>query len=176
MRTVTEILNSVRGLELQGEDGELLRCEIRPPVLGRELMEKEERIGAKLPSELKELLLYSNGISFFGQLMLPLEQLEYFAEQGLLTFHDWGNGDFDCLAMSTSRYSENAVVFLNHSAVITVEIDGALASWLERAVEEIRQRGTLLHPGDYRTISNGGVGVYSSVITCLDGVDCELNR
>ncbi len=176
MSHIIEILDSAMNLELEDEDGNRLKLEASVPASERDLNDREGRLGVKIPLELRDLLMFANGLSLFGQVIMSLQEQDYFSNQGLLSFHNWGNGDFDCVAASSSKYPENTVVFMNHGPEISVKIEDNLTAWFEKAINEIRERGVLLHPGDYIPNSNADSGLYGGVLAALEGIDCELNR
>lgn len=174
MKGIVEIIESFRGLDLQGEDDEALELETGQPASEEELESRESTWGLRIPTELRELLLYTNGVELFGNEILAANALDGFPKQGLIVFHEWGNGDFDAVATSPSRYSEGAVVFVNHSPDVTVRITDSLSDWLLRAVDEIGKQSALLHPMDYR--NKPSEGLYAHVLDELRGIDCESNR
>lgn len=175
MSQVIEILNSSQELELENEDGDALELEASTPLSEQDVKDHERRLGVEIPGQLRDLLMFSNGLLLFGQPIMSIQEQQYYPVQGLLSFHNWGNGDFDCIATSASDYPEGSVVFMNHSPEITVKIEDTLTAWLTKAIDEIRTNGALLHPRDYMTNSDSGEGLYGGVLPALAGVDCELN-
>lgn len=175
MSSISHILDSFRNLRLEDEDGETLEFSLDPALSEVGLIAHEKVIGVRLPGQFRDLLMYANGMRLFGLDLMSTDQQSYFREHGIISFHNWGNGDFDCVATSSSAYPENAVVFMNHSPEVTVKIEDALTKWIDRAINEIRKHGTLLHPADYRTRCAQGAGIYEMVLAALDGIRCELN-
>ena len=173
MSSISHILDSFRNLRLEDEDGEALAFSLDPALSEAGLIAHEKVIGVRLPGQFRDLLMYANGMRLFGLDLMSTDQQSYFREHRIISFHNWGNGDFDCISTSTSPYPAGTVVFMNHSADVTVRITGLLSEWLEKAVQEIRLKGALLHPADYR--EKPEQGLYQHVLDNLSGVDCELN-
>jgi len=174
MAAIEQVLGSFRSMHLEDEDGEALEFVPDSPLGQAELAAYEQAIGARLPEEFRELLLYANGMNLFGLELMPIDQQSYFGEYGIISFHDWGNGDFDCISIAASPHPVGAVVFMNHSPDVTVRIADSLSEWLEKAVQEIQAKSALLHPTDYREQAEDGM--YQHVVGSLSGVDCELNH
>ena len=174
MSSIRKTLDEVSSLALEDEDGAILKVSLESPLTIDQLAKYEASIAFDLPCELRELLLVTNGMDYFGLDIMPIDEQSCFPEQGIIAFHNWGNGDFDCIAASPSTYPDGAVVFMNHSPNVTVRIAGSLSEWLERAAGEIRETGILLHPSDYR--ARREPGLYQHVLASLKGIPCELNR
>ena len=174
MTTISRILDSFRNTNLEDEDGEALEFSPEPALSQAELAVHEQAKGVRFPGEFRDLLMYANGMSLFGLELMPTDQQTHFGEHGIVSFHNWGNGDFDCISISASPHPVGSVVFMNHSPEVTVGIATSLSEWLEKAVQEIRSKGALLHPADYR--ERPEQGMYQHVLDNLSGVDCELNR
>jgi hypothetical protein len=174
MATIYHILDSFRNMHLEDEDGEALEFSLEPALSEAELVVHEQATGMRFPLEFRDLLMYANGMNLFGLELMSTDQQTYFSEQGIMSFHNWGNGDFDCISISISSHPVGCVVFMNHTPDVTVRIATCLSEWLERAVQEIRSKGALLHPADY--LNSPEQGLYQHVLESLRGVDCELNR
>jgi len=174
MSTVAKILDAFSGLTLENEDGAPLGVLLESPLASKELDRYEESIGVELPDEFRELLLITNGMNYFGLDIMPIDQQTYYRDQGIITFHNWGNGDFDCVAASPSQYPDGTVVFMNHSPDVTVALAQSISEWLKKAAREIRSKGALLHPSDYR--ERREQGLCQHVLEKLSGIACELNR
>lgn len=176
MSELRDILALAFGGPVESEDGETLGFETHASASERQIADCEVRLGTRIPTELRDLLLFTNGASLYGCRIMSLDELHFFPVQGLIAFHDWGNGDFDCIATSTSEYAEGEVVFMNHSPDVTVRVAGSLAEWIAQVISEIKREGVLLHPADYRMRRGKSEGVYGRVLTALKDIDCELNR
>ncbi|MFG0283593.1 MAG: SMI1/KNR4 family protein [Phycisphaerales bacterium JB039] len=163
---IARFLESWRSRRLKAEDGGLLELTLPSPTDEQSLGEWEQSRAVSMPRELRDMLAYANPPGLFGLELLALDSIDEYGD--LIPFHDWGNGDFDCIGR------DGAVVFTNHSPDVQVEIAPTLLEWLQRVVGEIEQTGALRHPGDYR--DRPEPGVYAHVLTALEGVDCELNR
>jgi len=175
MARIRDILNDFLLLSLYDEDEESVQLILNESASEKVLKEYEGRITRAVPCELRELLAMSDGLDLFGLDIMPIDRQDLFETQGLLSFHDWGNGDFDCVVLAGSCVGpEGSIVFMNHSPEVTVPIAESLEKWLLRVVEEITDKGTLLHPSDYRVRHEQGL--YAGVLEALSNRDCELNR
>lgn len=130
------------------EDGDNLTIELADAVVIEDISKFEIVNDIEVPEDLKELLLFSNGVNLFGLQILSLEEMEFFPNTGILSFHNWGNGDFDCLSIG-GDYPKEAVVFMSHNEDNTVLVSDNLVEWFKRVISEIKELGTLLHPLDY---------------------------
>lgn len=130
------------------EDENRLIVELREGVDIESIKKFEKKNDIKLPEDLKELLLFSNGIELFGLRIVPLEEMEYFPYSGILTFHNWGNGDFDCLSLG-GDYPRGIIVFMSHSEDKLASVSNSLIEWFTEVISEIKKKGALLHPLDY---------------------------
>ena len=110
-----KLLSDFSNTSLEDEDGGSLQIVLRNPTSELQLQRFEESIGTSLPPQLRELFEVSNGLGWFGVEVLSISELLYYREQGIIPFHSWGNGDFDCIATKESSYQEGAVLFMNHS-------------------------------------------------------------
>lgn len=171
---IEQWLASMQDLALEDEDGNALRVRINSSVPEDELEQYESRLGLSIPLELRQLFMCSNGLDLFGCQIMKANEITCFASHGLIAFHNWMNGDFDCVATQTSKYPEGTVLFMNHSPDVLVQIESSLLQWMSGVVDEIREKGALWHPADY--IGTPGRGIYSDVLQRLQGIDCELNR
>jgi hypothetical protein len=171
---ILSLVNTIKAEVLEGEDGELLHVSFRARASEEQLECCEQRLGTRVPHELRSLLALSNGMVLFGQQIMGSAELIHYHKQGLVVFHNWGNGDFDAITTRDGEYPEGSIVFVNHSPDIIVKVESSLSRWLVRVVGEIRKKGTLLHPCDYRMRDE--IGVYGHVLDELRGIDCELNR
>lgn len=170
---IAAILAKLRDLTLEDEDGNSLTLILNAGLSKHELEEYEAQLCTPLPEEFRAVLRYANGMNFFGQKLLSTHEQTFFPEQGIVTFHNWGNGDFDCVVVGASAYSVGAIAFMNHNPDVTTEISPTLSNWFDRAAAEIAKKGTLLHPADYR--QRREQGLYGHVLSALRGRSCELN-
>ena len=130
---------------LEDEDGNLIELSLNKGATVEDIREREATWNIELPFELKELLLFSNGIDLFGISIMPLKIMEYFKEEQLLTFHSWDDGDYDCISLNKN----NEIIFVNHSPVNRYFVASSLYNWISEVFKEIETKGTLLHPFDY---------------------------
>ena len=100
--------------------------------------------------------MFSNGINLFGQKIFSLEEMEFFNVSNVISFHSWGNGDFDCILIDEEQ-KEETVFFMKHSNDALTPVCSSLYNWIKEVIKEIQQKGTLLHPDDYLVRSEEGV-------------------
>ncbi len=125
------------------------------------ISEWESSNNFQLPDDFREFVARWNGGYLFGMDIVPLEQSLYM-RAGLLAFHNWGNGDFDCLDPSAGK--DSGVVFANHENGQTTQVAPSFRDWLARAIEEKKTRGVLLHPMDYAISNPGFRGLYAHIV------------
>jgi hypothetical protein len=170
--TFRQALDSVTGRTLRSNLGRSLDIQLRPPIAERDVAALLDAAGVTITGTWREMLTTTNGISLFGVDVLglgpatdPRSVLSYRAmlQYNLVPFHDWGNGDLDCLDMTKTMDDEPAVVFWDDKRDTTVMICSGFAKWIGMAVEDLERYGKLLHPDDYRTPEfTGATGVYES--------------
>jgi hypothetical protein len=156
MNDLIQIIKEYSNKVLLDEDGERLSIEIVEGAHSRELQEFEDSYRITLPKELKELLLFSNGIKIFGIQIYSLSECQLFENNMLLSFHDWGNGDFDCISVDSGLYY-GKVYFINHSIANSIAMNISFSEWVFQAIKEIQDKGTILHPMDYLTRKEEGM-------------------
>lgn len=132
---------------LINEEGEQLSMKLNDGAPYIEVQKWEKENGIFLPEALKELLLFSNGLSFFGLRILGLSEIEYFEHCDAISFHDWGNGDFDLISLGHFFLNES-ILFHNHEKFVSNLICNDLFGWFEAVFNEIKQYGCLFHPMD----------------------------
>jgi cell wall assembly regulator SMI1 len=143
--------------------------------LERAQMESLERtLGLRLPRDYAQFLARTDGCELFGLTLMCASEvrLEYYANERLLPFHNWGNGDFDCIDFRPRI--ARPIVFMNHAPEVTVRIARSFEDWLVKIERELTKHGDVAHPRDYRNLTRRGV--YEQVLKKLRGVHCELNR
>lgn len=86
----------------------------------------------------------------------------------ILTFHNWGNGDFDCLFVG-SEFPKDSIVFMSHSENKLVIVSDSLNNWFADVIGVIKNIGTLLHPLDYKI--RGSDGIYKNILKQIDEND-----
>lgn len=164
MTQLNEVLDKLQMLRLRDEDDDVVTLRINTPA-SRELIGKFEATHkVQLPGEYKELLMVSDGLDLFGVKLLAISEIIYLSKLHLLVFHEWGNGDCDCLAVEGSELLVGGVFFLRRDLETPVAISPSLSLWIESVVGEVQQIGALLHPNDYayRNMING---VYYPIAT-----------
>lgn len=172
MAKMKEVIAQIAELTIEDEDGEECEVELEEPASAEEITDISENI--PLNAELIDFYLTTNGMLLFSDEIYDLESLDYDNENGIITIHEWGNGDFTCIATQQSKYPEGTVLFMNHSPDVLVPIANSLSDWLLKVVAEYQEKGALLHPADYFR-SPQEKGLYRHVIEALRGRDCELN-
>ena len=165
MNEIVDFLKSNFDKKVIDEDGDCLSIELKDGISEDDFQEYENIHRIALPKDLKNLLLFSNGIKIYGIEIYPLLEMNFSEEQMLLVFHSWGNGDFDCISLrQDSNYGK--IYFANHSIEHLVSMEILLGEWMYLMVKEIQQKGTLLHPIDY-SIRNED-GLYKEVFLKLN--------
>jgi len=135
-----------------GEDSRTLKLERNVGLSKEEIARYEGSLGIRLPNDFHEMLQFSDGMNFFEERILSTSEQEFISSGSLLTFHDWGNGDFDAIVVESKTQSmlpSGFVVFICHESGCIEPVTGSLRSWFRLVLEEIKIRGTLLHPDDY---------------------------
>lgn len=123
--------------------------------------------------ELSQYFLASNGSMFANEEINTLESADY--DQGYLTIHSWGNGDFDVIANDNNGiYRKGSVLFANHDVNVTAHVADNLVTWFTMLKNELLLRKCISHPRDYLVNAALSGGAYLSVVEQLRGTDCEL--
>lgn len=156
---------------LPGSSGPL-RLVRRPPASAAALAALQARLPLPLTGSWLELLQLSDGIDLFGVPVFGTdlpgdtnpENVADLVRRRLVPFHDWGNGDFDCLDLTKVVEGEPPVVFWNDEHENLFPITHGFAGWVPMAVHEISRFGRLLHPRDYFDARYADAqGVYESI-------------
>ena len=148
MNKIVEILETYSSKVLLDEDGNQLTIEKSEAITVGDLQRFELYHGIILPPDLRKLLMFSNGINVFGVRVQALNEMKFYDSQMLLTFHDWGNGDFDCISVNSRSYY-GSVYFINHSIAKNISMAITISEWISLCINEIQKKGTVLHPMDY---------------------------
>lgn len=165
MSRIVELLQSYAHVVLLDEDGEELKISLSKGTNWETIKKFENKENINLPTELKELLMFSNGLVLFGQQILSLDEMEYFTSDNIVSFHTWGNGDFDCISVSQITKT-NTVYFMSHSVNNLTPIHSSLFGWTKDVINEIQKKGTLLHPYDFT--ERNEEGIYKSIVSKKD--------
>jgi hypothetical protein len=165
MRELVKIIENYRRESFFDEDENSLIVELRDGATIESIAKFELDNNIKLPDDLKELLLFSNGIDLFGIHINSLEEMEYFSRSSILTFHNWGNGDFDCLSLG-GDYPRGSILLMFHSEDKLALVSNSLTEWFTGVIAEIKRIGALLHPLDYN--ERESEGMYKSVSHQID--------
>ena len=165
MNELKKVLKSYCNKTLLDEDGDNLIIELNEGVDKEVIVRFEADNGIELPKDLKELLLFSNGLNLYGLQIFSIAEMEFFPNAKMLSFHSWGNGDFDCISVGAD-YPEGAVVFMSHNEDNTALVSSHLIVWFKEVISEISKLGTLLHPLDYD--ERESEGMYKNVSHQID--------
>lgn len=149
MQNTVKIIESYRNDTFVGEDGNILSIIVSEGAAIEDIRDFEYENGIVLPEDFASLLLFSNGINLFDIELLPLEEIEYFPDSQIISIHNWGNGDFDCLSLQGAHYNIGSIVFMSHSEENLSFVSLNLREWVLGVIQEVRAFGTLLHPSDY---------------------------
>ena len=168
---ISELLAKIDTLEIADEGGDVCRVCWNDGLTAEQIERCEARHEIRFPESFRTFLQRSDGCELFGYDLLSLSGLQWY--DGLVAFHSWGNGDFDCLKLNSAG-DPAPVLFMNHNPNVTVEVASSFDQWLEKMIAELQETGCVCHPGDYRFRT--GAGIYSHVLDRLAGVDCELNQ
>lgn len=161
---------------LVGEDGTETGVTMNPGASESAIAEFESTHGIHLPEPMKNLLRFSDGIDLYNFELQSLASSLVLADYNMMSIHDWGNGDCDCIMVADHGENKTGnIVFVNHRPSVVTLVAHSVYQWLSDVLVELGMRGTVMHPGDYREKAKIR-GVYANVLTQLRGVDCELNQ
>ncbi len=170
--SVTSLIHRLRELRMTDEDGQPCWVRWNDGLREEHLARYERSLGVVLPASFRAMWAFSDGCDLCG-LMIQSAAEQVFLDGRLLTFHNWGNGDFDCLDFGRPG-AEVPVVFMNHGPDVTAFVAASFEAWLAGVLDELLRTGTLAHPRD--CMYRGGALLYAPVVQELAGRDCELNR
>lgn len=165
MSELTDILEFYYKEIFLDEDENCLIVELREAASIEDISKFEIDNEVQLPEDLRKLLLFSNGLILFGMQINSVEEIEYFPQSKILTFHNWGNGDFDCLSVG-GDYPKGTIVFMSHTENKLAIVSNSLTNWFVEVIAEIKSLGTLLHPLDYKI--RGSEGMYKNILHQID--------
>jgi hypothetical protein len=161
MQQVIEIIKAYSGKTFLDEDENSLNIKLNEALPFIRIEEFEVLHNIQFPPELKDLLLFSNGINLFGVEILSIESMEFFSVERKIAFHNWGNGDFDVIDET------GQVFFSNHSIESLIPVSSSLSNWIVSVIEEIELKGILLHPLDYSN-RKSEEGIYRKLFKYLN--------
>ena len=164
-----DVLDDVCARSPTSHRGEALAVESNDPLSTEQIAVKLESTGLRVTGSYRAFLELADGMSFFGVSLMGLATkpsiLDYPAmlQYQLVPFHDWGNGDLDCLDLTKGVAGEPPVVFWDDKRDTTVMICNGFSKWLRMAHEDLERYGKLLHPDDYNSDEfTGATGTYES--------------
>ncbi len=169
------LLSGWEGVELLDEDEESMPIELRPSASVERLGQLEQAAGQRLPEQYLDFFATTDGLELGLHEILSLNEQAILREHKLIRIVDWGNGDFDSIALEGSGFPHGSVVFCNHSPEVAVQVADSILDWLTRLREEYQRAHGVGHPRDYWE-PRDYQGVYAHVCDALKGVECELNR
>ena len=165
MNNLIEIIKLHCNEVIVEEDGTKSTIELREGIRSETISKFESDNNIQLPIDLKNLLLFSNGLNLFDLTVMPLEEMEVFSLTKIISFHNWGNGDFDCVSLG-GDYPKGSVIFMRHSEGNLTPVVDNLTDWFINVIQEVKTIGTLYHPFDYEQFNYNGVykEVYNSLL------------
>lgn len=172
-QSYSKFLSNLPSLHVEGEDGEDLVFKGNAGLAPDRIDRWESDRDLKLPKDFREFLLNWNGADLFG---LDIKSLESWAwpDPGLVDFHNWGNGDFDCLDLR--KPGKAPVVFMDHETGCEVVISPSFGAWLRESLGELNSRGTLRHPMDYRDEADKGLYLIAALRMWAEGKQREQSQ
>lgn len=102
-------------------------------------------------SEIVQFYSTMNGMRFGDEEVGTVNE-SYWITDDLISFHNWGDGDFDCCCMTGVS---SAVYFLGHDPPKELFISSSFASWLIAACVEVCEHGRLAKPDEVEAIYPG---------------------
>lgn len=153
---------------LEGERGVLLR----PPPAPEALAAYTARLPLRLSGSYADLLPMADGLDYFGVpvfgVTLPEDTdpdaVAELLRRRLVPFHDWGQGDFDCLDLTKAVGGEVPVALWSEELDNPFPITHSFEKWLRQVAVEVELYGRLLHPRDYADPRWANAqGVYESI-------------
>lgn len=149
--------------------GAVLSVQRHAPLSTEDIAARLQAAGLSLSGSYRAFLEVADGMSFFGVPILGIDTkpsiLDYPAmlQYQLVPFHDWGNGDMDCLDLTKAVAGEPPVIFWDDKRDTTVMITNGFSKWMRMAHEDLEKYGKLLHPDDYNSAEfTGATGTYES--------------
>ena len=163
MNRMKDIINKFINKPLFDEDGNKIFIKSNKGVLMEEIKTFENHHSIKLPFELREILKISNGINLYGLHILSLNEIEVLDDIGLISFHNWGNGDFDYI--STGKITDEGTIIIRlHDSNEFYFVSSSLYDWFVDTIKEIEKYGTLYHPSDFDEFNSSLL--YGNLIKC----------
>ncbi|MFM2386461.1 MAG: hypothetical protein RL660_1218 [Bacteroidota bacterium] len=170
MKSINEIIKHHLSCTFQDEDGDDLSIILNQPLQASAIDLYEKTKGYKLPPTLRELLLYTNGLTLFSVDILALKYMQYYRSACILAMHEWGNGDFTCVSLG-GDYPAGAVLFMEHSEDNLTLIHSSIEEWVLHVIQQVEQLGVYQHPMD----SEQGEVIAESDIIDPSNTNEELN-
>lgn len=151
---VTQCLEALWNQTILDQEGNSLECLRHQPASEDDIAWFERNWRIQMPDALRDLFTFANGMKLHGLDMLSLEDAMVHPLEGFITFHAWGNGDFDAIEFGNGSAR---VVFVSHQTGAAEPVADTLADWLEAVSAELQSQRTLLHPGEYAARPEKGV-------------------
>ncbi len=104
----------------------------------------------ELRSLMDEFHLYSDGLGIGPYFRLcDAAEIHWYDDAGqLLTVHNWGTGDFDCLACVEGPYPRGSIVYCCHDPEMRMPVARSFAEWVMGLCIEWIAYGDITHPQD----------------------------
>lgn len=151
---VTQRLEALWNQTILDGEGNSLECLRHQPASEEDIQWFERNWRIDMPDELRALVTFANGMKLHGLEFLSLEDMMVNPLEGTITFHAWGNGDFDALVYNADT---RRVVFMNHRTGDAEPVADSMDAWLDAVSEELQAQRTLHHPGEYAARPEQGV-------------------
>lgn len=147
-----KLLSDASTLKVEDEDGDSLLFELRDGASDADLAALAERHIVNTPDCLDALLRTTNGGSIWTiELVGTNDGSGVVPDRSWIAINNWGNGDFDWIVCSDDPdYAVGNIVFYSHESGKHAKIADTLEDWLQNAMNEIIESGTLMHPYDFQ--------------------------
>ena len=167
-----------------GRDGGALRAVRLPGASDVAITAFAARFALPLTGTYVDFLRASDGADLFGVPVLgtrpePVDPEAYgeVVQRRLVPFHDWGNGDFDCLDLTKTVNGEPPVCFWSGEGAELYLIANGFGRWTRMMAFEVATWGALLHPREYADPRYANAqGVYEGVANVRKTLDAPAER
>ena len=167
MQKMSTLIDQLRSTTLESEDGEPLSLDVNCGLSRSQIDQYEEALGFKLPRGLREVLECFDGGEFYCLSFQSIDEQMLLGDDNLLSFHDWGNGDYDCVLLERKgRWKPGQILFYNHLDANVYPISFDVRRWLELLIGELKAWQTVFHPMDY----------HHAVSRSDDAIKCDISE
>jgi hypothetical protein len=154
-------LDKLSQLEIFDADGNRKAFDMQPGLSRAQIREWETSNKKVLSEDFLAFIGRWNGGHLFGLEILPLEETNYIGAESHLSFHNWGNGDLDCIGISSENSGK--IFFANHENGQISQVAPSFYIWLSKVIEEKQKHRVLYHPMDYIISKPTYRGLYADV-------------